>query len=93
MSQFTEIKTAVQDSVLTITLNRPDRLNAWTGVMEAEVAEAVRAAGTDDRVRVIVITGEGRGFCAGADMAGLPTFDLKQIDPNNLFDTAAHTNL
>ncbi|MGB3624403.1 MAG: enoyl-CoA hydratase [Henriciella sp.] len=71
MSEFKEIKTATQDGVLTITLNRPDRLNAWTGTMEAEVQTVVRAAGKDDDVRVIVVTGEGRGFCAGADMAGL----------------------
>ncbi|MEM5516077.1 enoyl-CoA hydratase [Henriciella sp. AS95] len=71
MSQFTEIKTDKSEGVLTITLDRPDRLNAWTGVMEAEVQQAVRAAGSDDAVRVIIVTGEGRGFCAGADMAGL----------------------
>ena len=71
MSDFKEIKTRTEDGILTITLNRPDRLNAWTGIMEAEVLQAVRAAGTDDAVRVIIITGEGRGFCAGADMAGL----------------------
>lgn len=71
MSEFNEIKTDTSDGVLTITLNRPERLNAWTGVMEAEVQKVVRAAGSDDAVRVIIITGEGRGFCAGADMAGL----------------------
>lgn len=73
MGEFTEIKTGTSDGVLTIALNRPDRLNAWTGVMEAEVEKVVRAAGTDDNVRVIIMTGEGRGFCAGADMAGLQT--------------------
>ncbi|MEQ9316015.1 MAG: enoyl-CoA hydratase [Henriciella sp.] len=71
MSAFKEIKAKTEDGILTITLNRPDRLNAWTGTMEAEVQQVVRAAGKDDAVRVIVVTGEGRGFCAGADMAGL----------------------
>jgi enoyl-CoA hydratase/carnithine racemase len=54
--------------VLTITLNRPDRLNAWTHRMEAEFQRAIEAAETDDAVRAIVVTGAGRGFCAGADM-------------------------
>lgn len=57
------------DSVTTITLNRPDRLNAWTRQMEAEFTEALRAAAGDNAVRAIVITGAGKGFCAGADMS------------------------
>jgi len=55
--------------VATITLNRPDKLNAWTQKMEEEVVAAVRAAATDDQVRVIILTGAGKGFCAGADMS------------------------
>lgn len=68
MSSYQEILTELRDGVLTITLNRPDRLNAWTGTMQAEVETAIRQGGTDDAVRVIVLTGAGRGFCAGADM-------------------------
>jgi enoyl-CoA hydratase/carnithine racemase len=64
----TEILTGVRDRVATITLNRPDKLNAWTRTMDAEVRAAVHAADADDAVRAIVITGAGRGFCAGADM-------------------------
>jgi enoyl-CoA hydratase/carnithine racemase len=64
----TEILYAVHDRVATITLNRPDKLNAWTRVMDAEVRAAIRAADADSGVRVIVVTGAGRGFCAGADM-------------------------
>src|SRR6266481_6953824 len=57
-----------QDGVGTITLNRPQRLNAWTPVMGAEMAEAFRDFDRDPAVRVAVLTGSGRGFCAGADM-------------------------
>ncbi|GGB69104.1 enoyl-CoA hydratase [Henriciella pelagia] len=77
MAQYNEIRTEVSNGVLTIVLNRPDRLNAWTNVMEAEVQQAVRAAGVDESIRVIVVTGEGRGFCAGADMAGLQSIQDK----------------
>jgi enoyl-CoA hydratase/carnithine racemase len=59
----------VSDRVATVTLNRPDKLNAWTAVMEQEVRASIYAAEKDDHVRVIVLTGAGRGFCAGADMS------------------------
>jgi enoyl-CoA hydratase/carnithine racemase len=61
----------VKDRVATITLNRPDRLNAWTGRMESEYRAAMAAADADPATRVIVVTGSGRGFCAGADSAAL----------------------
>lgn len=59
------------DGIATITLNRPHRLNAWTGRMHAAYREAVAAAEGDHAARVIVVTGAGRGFCAGADVAAL----------------------
>ena len=57
----------VKDKVLTITLNRPDRLNAYTGQMQSNLIEAFDKAGKDDGIRAIIVTGAGRGFCAGAD--------------------------
>ena len=68
---FSEIKVETAEGVTTIALNRPDKLNAWTPTMADELREAVAAAGADPDCRVIVLTGEGRGFCAGADMGGL----------------------
>ena len=65
---FEHILTEVADSVGTVTLNRPDRLNAFAGTMRDEVSEAVEMMDRDDAVRVIVITGAGRAFCAGADV-------------------------
>jgi enoyl-CoA hydratase/carnithine racemase len=68
---YAEILYEVRDGVATVTLNRPERLNAWTAVMEGELRQALEAAARDEAVKVIVITGAGRGFCAGADMGGL----------------------
>lgn len=71
MATYQEILTDIEDQILTITLNRPDRLNAWTGQMQVEVQDAIEQAGGDGAIRCIVVTGAGRGFCAGADMGGL----------------------
>jgi enoyl-CoA hydratase/carnithine racemase len=69
----------VSEKIATITLHRPDRMNAWTPIMERDVRRAMEAAAADDNVRVIVLTGSGRAFCAGADMDG-----LKGLDPNDV---------
>ena len=69
----------VADRIATITLNRPDRMNAWTPIMERDVRNAMTAAAEDDNVRVIVLTGAGRGFCAGADMDSLKTLNPADI--------------
>ena len=77
--EFEQILYEVDDHVLTITLNRPDRLNAFTATMGRELIEALDAADADDDVRAIVVTGAGRGFCAGADLeAGGSTFDWSE---------------
>ncbi len=68
---YEQILYEVSDPVATITLNRPDRLNAWTGRMGHEIRHAVAQAEADTSVVGIVITGAGRGFCAGADMESL----------------------
>ncbi|HYK04510.1 MAG TPA: enoyl-CoA hydratase [Thermoanaerobaculia bacterium] len=62
------IETQVADAVATITLNRPDKLNAFTGSMREDLLEALRACERDKTVRVVVLTGAGRAFCAGGDV-------------------------
>ncbi|MGH2852883.1 MAG: crotonase/enoyl-CoA hydratase family protein [Solirubrobacteraceae bacterium] len=75
---FEEIRYELADRVLTITLNRPERLNAFTPTMGRELIEAFDRADADDDVRAIIVTGAGRGFCAGADLAaGGATFDWR----------------
>ncbi|MGH2866226.1 MAG: crotonase/enoyl-CoA hydratase family protein [Solirubrobacteraceae bacterium] len=77
--EFEQIRAEVSDHVLTITLNRPERLNAWTATMGRELRDAFDRADADDQVRVVVITGAGRGFCAGADLGGGgDTFDWRE---------------
>jgi enoyl-CoA hydratase/carnithine racemase len=76
---FEQIATELAGGVLTITLNRPERLNAWTAQMGAELRAAFDVADADDDVRAIIVTGAGRGFCAGADLAsGGDTFDARK---------------
>src|SRR5258708_36032685 len=71
MQQFETVLYTVADSIATVTLNRPDKLNAFNAVMGREIVAAFRAADQDPEVRAIIMTGAGdRAFCAGADIAG-----------------------
>ena len=81
---YADILYNVQDQIATITLNRPDKLNAWTRVMDSEVRHALEAAAQDPAVRVMVVTGAGRGFCAGADMnllSGISSGEVRRQAP------------
>lgn len=73
---YEQIAYEVEDQILTITLNRPDKLNAFTATMQKELIDAFDRADADDNVRAVIVTGAGRGFCAGADLSsGADTFD------------------
>ncbi|MGY4435124.1 enoyl-CoA hydratase/carnithine racemase [Bradyrhizobium sp. F1.13.1] len=67
---YSLITCEIDRSILVITLNRPDKLNAYTGAMGSEIEDAFRKADADDDIRAIIVTGAGRAFCAGADVSG-----------------------
>lgn len=73
----------LEQGVATITLDRPERMNAWNRTMASELSDALDEAESDDTVRVVVLTGAGRAFCAGADLsAGEETFAEKSVEEN-----------
>ncbi|HEX4294853.1 MAG TPA: enoyl-CoA hydratase-related protein, partial [Rhizomicrobium sp.] len=75
---YEHIEYAADGPVLTVTLNRPDKLNAYTALMGSEIEDAFARADADDAIRVVIVTGAGRGFCAGADISGgASAFDVK----------------
>lgn len=84
--EFEQITAELSDHVLTITLNRPERLNAFTATMGEELRAAFDRADADDDVRAVIVTGAGRGFCAGADLeAGGDTFARRgHDDPDSI---------
>jgi enoyl-CoA hydratase/carnithine racemase len=88
------------DGILTLTLNRPDKLNAFTNTMAQELIDAFDRADADDAIRAIIVTGAGRGFCAGADLsAGAATFDHaalgggRDLDDSSIRDTGGTVTL
>jgi enoyl-CoA hydratase/carnithine racemase len=84
MSQYQDILYSAADGVATITLNRPEKLNAWTAAMQSSIKAALSDAANDSAVRAIVVTGSGRGFCAGADMGSLQQIDAGKWDERAL---------
>lgn len=83
---FTQIDYSVTDAIATITLQRPDRLNAFTQVMAGELVAACDLADDDDDVRAVVVTGSGRAFCAGADLDPKAVEFSQAPDAELLFD-------
>jgi enoyl-CoA hydratase/carnithine racemase len=82
---FETILLDVADEIATITLNRPERLNAFTTQMMLDLIAAFDATDADDGVKAVIVTGAGRGFCAGADLAGgAGTFDRSRSDPQRV---------
>lgn len=76
---YKEIRTEVKDQILTLTLHRPEKLNAFTATMMNEMIDVFTKVNDDDDVRAVVVTGEGRAFCAGADLSsGGDTFDAEK---------------
>lgn len=91
---FEQIHYEVKDRILTITLNRPDKLNAFTPVMMKELIEAFDRADEDDDVRVVIVTGAGSAFCAGADLSnGAEAFDNSQESVEEHRDTGGLVTL
>ncbi len=76
---YQQILYDVKARIATITLNRPEQLNAWTDVMAEEVWQATHAADADNEVRVIILTGAGRAFCAGGDITGFKSDNPRQL--------------
>ena len=70
----------IEDGVALLTLNRPDRLNAWTPELQTLYSDLLEDCAAREDVRAIVVTGAGRGFCAGADMEGLQSISSGEVD-------------
>lgn len=78
--EFEQITMEQREDVVLLTLNRPDRLNAWTPRMTAELTQAIEQADADSAVGAVVVTGAGRGFCAGADIEAVFNAQLEGDD-------------
>ena len=84
---YQDILYAVEDGIATITMNRPDMLNAFTSTMLDEIIDAIDRTDADDDVRAVIFTGAGRGFCAGADLSrGGETFDMEKREDEGPID-------
>jgi len=76
--EYQDIVVAVQDGIATVTLNRPQKLNAYTALMGNELTHAYESLGKRDDVRVVIMTGAGRGFCSGADVGAVFQKDINE---------------
>ena len=91
---YKNISEKVHNAIHTISLNRPEKLNAWTEEMAIEIKKSMHKASNNTEVKVIILTGTGRGFCAGADMDGLNTINADERanknseSPYSTFDSA-----
>jgi enoyl-CoA hydratase/carnithine racemase len=92
VNRYQDILYRIDGRIATITLNRPEKLNAWTATMQQELREAVMAAEDDPAVRVIVLTGAGRGFCAGADMNLLSSIDPQSPQTRSMASSGGETD-
>jgi enoyl-CoA hydratase/carnithine racemase len=82
MKTYEQIQCEVSDHILTITLNRPEKLNAYTEFMRDELIDALNDAEQDGEIRAVIFTGAGRGYCAGMDLSDKgSTFDYSKVDP------------
>ena len=91
MPEFETLRYEIEDQVLVVTMNRPERLNAFNSQMQREFLEALDYADADDEVRAVIVTGEGRGFSAGADLAkGAETFDYENQTEEAKADRASN---
>jgi enoyl-CoA hydratase/carnithine racemase len=85
MMELTQTRYEVENGIATVTLNRPDQLNAFTKIMRKELVEIFNAADQDDSVRVVVVKGAGRAFCAGADLSsGASAFERAMQEGRNV---------
>ena len=90
---YENILCQIDGPYMVVTLNRPDKLNAYTGGMGAEIADAFMRADQDDDVRAIIVTGAGRAFCAGADVSGgAKSFDTSSEHGAGVFGARAKTS-
>ncbi|MDY6911721.1 MAG: crotonase/enoyl-CoA hydratase family protein [Chloroflexota bacterium] len=86
--EYTQIQCALAEGILTVTLSRPEQLNALTPVMRMELIDAFDQADNDDEVRVVIVTGAGRAFCAGADVSGgEDAFNFRKRDAEDTLET------
>ncbi len=86
--EYTQIEYEIEEQILTITLNRPDKMNTFTPRMREELIDAFGHADEDDTVRVVIVTGTGRAFCAGADFGKAEeTFDYSKRNASDSIDT------